>query len=123
MAVGRSLGVELPDLTTLSWIQIRTALQAQPLSLASTLGVGEREAFALALEMADPLVVIDDGKARRIGRLLGLRMSGSIGVLARGVREGIIFSLSPLLDQLDSLGFRLSTEARTAALRLVGEGF
>ena len=73
--------------------------------------------------MADPLVVMDDGRARRIGRLLGLRMTGSIGVLARSVREGIICRLSPLLDQLESLGFTLSTEARAAALSLVGEGF
>jgi uncharacterized protein len=68
------------------------------------------------------LRIIDDGKARRIGRLHGLTMTGTVGVLARAKREGLIPQLAPVLNQLERLGFRLSTEARAAALELVGEG-
>ncbi|MGH8068092.1 MAG: DUF3368 domain-containing protein [Candidatus Entotheonellia bacterium] len=49
-------------------------------------------------------------------------MTGTVGVLARAKREGLIPQLTPLLNQLERLGFRLSTETRAAALELVGEG-
>jgi predicted nucleic acid-binding protein len=87
------------------------------------LGVGERQVLALAMGIANSLVILDDGRARRIGRLLGLRMTGTVGILARGTREGLIPRLLPMLDRLESLGFRLSREVKAAALRLVGEGF
>ena len=102
---------------------MRSPIQAQPLSLATALGIGERQVLALAIGVANSLVILDDGRARRIGRTLGLKMTGTVGILARGTREGLIPRLLPMLDCLESLGFRLSSEAKAAALRLVGEGF
>ena len=123
LSTGRSLGVELPDLASLAWLEVRRSDQMQPLPLATMLGIGERQVLALALEMANSLVILDDGRARRIGRLLGLKMTGTVGILARGMREGLIPQLLPMLERLESLGFRLSTEVKAVALRLVGEGF
>ena len=68
-----------------------------------------------------PLHVLDDGHARRFGRLLGLRMTGTVGVLARATRDGLVPRLAPLLDRLAALGFRLSAQAQAMALTLVGE--
>jgi predicted nucleic acid-binding protein len=65
---------------------------------------------------------MDDGRARRIGRLFGLTMTGTVGILARAKCEGLIPQLPPLLAQLEVLGFRLSVEAKATVLRLVGEG-
>jgi len=48
-------------------------------------------------------------------------MTGTVGVLARPTRAGLVPSLAPLLDRLDALGFRLSAQARATALGLVGE--
>ena len=90
-------------------------------SLATTLGLGEQAVLSLALEVSDAMVLMDDGRARRVGQRLGIRMTGTVGVLVRAMREGIISQLSPVLDQLAELGFRLSGEARTIALRAVGE--
>ena len=95
---------------------------ARPFVLATTLGDGEREALALAVETPNSLLIMDDGRARRIGRLLGLTMTGTVGILARAKREGLIPQLAPMLEQLEHLGFRLSAEAKATALRLVGEG-
>ena len=67
------------------------------------------------------LLLLDDGHARRFGRLLGLRMTGTVGVLARATREGLVPRLAPLLDRLAALGFRLSAQAQAMALTLVGE--
>ncbi|MBI3326640.1 MAG: DUF3368 domain-containing protein [Nitrospinae bacterium] len=122
LAVGRSLGVELPVPATLRWLHVRAPVPAQTLRLATTLGLGEREVLALALEIPGSLVLMDDGKGRRVGLLLSLTMTGTVGVLARATREGLMPQLAPMLDRLAGLGFRLSVEAKEAALRLVGEG-
>jgi uncharacterized protein len=95
LSTGRLLGVDLPDLTALAWLHVGQPAQAQPLSLATTLGIGERQVLALALEIADSLVIMDDGRGRRIGRLFGLKMTDTVGILARGVREGRIAHLRP----------------------------
>jgi uncharacterized protein len=123
LAVGLSLGVALPVPATLPWLRVRAPAPAQTVRLATTLGRGEREVLALALEIPDALVLMDDGQARRVGRLLGLTVTGTVGILARATREGLLPPLAPMLDRLAALGFRLSAEARATALRLVGEGW
>lgn len=47
--------------------------------LSSTLGRGEAEAIALALDL--DLVLLDDLKARKAARRLGVRVMGTLGVL------------------------------------------
>jgi predicted nucleic acid-binding protein len=122
LTVGRSIGVNLPDIAGLCWIHMCAPTQARPFVLATALGNGEREALAFAAETPTSLPIMDDGRARRIGRLLGLTMTGTVGILARAKREGLIPQLAPMLGQLEYLSFRLSGEAKTAALKLVGEG-
>ncbi len=120
-SAGRELGIPLPDPTTIDWLQETVPTGDITLSLATTLGAGEREVFSLALEESDAMVLMDDGRARRIGQRLGIRLTGTVGVLVRATREGIISPLSPMLDQLAELGFRLSGEARSIALGHVWE--
>jgi len=60
----------------------------------------QKAAFAMtdgAVEIANPLrlcpsdrIVLDDKKARRIARDLGLRPIGTVGVVVRAKREGIV---------------------------------
>src|SRR5215471_3446854 len=119
LAAGAARGVALPVLPEVAWLQVQAPSATQVWRVASTLGAGERE--ALALETPTALLLLDDGHARRFGRLLGLRMTGTVGVLARATREGLVPRLAPLLDRLASLGFRLSAQARAMALTLVGE--
>jgi predicted nucleic acid-binding protein len=121
LADGRALGVVLPVLEQVPWVQVQAPVAIQAWQVASTLGAGEREAMALAVVTPNALLLLDDGHARRFGRLLGLRMTGTVGVLARATREGLAPRLAPLLNCLDALGFRLSAQARAMALRLVEE--
>ena len=52
---------------------------------------------------------------------LGVRVIGTIGVLLRAKQEGVIPSLTPLLDALESGGFHLSEALRREAFRLALE--
>ena len=68
------------------------------------------------------LKVLDDRLARRLARTLDIPLTGTLGVLLDGKRAGLVDNLTPLIDQLQSLGFRLAPHTRRAVLELAGEG-
>lgn len=71
------------------------------------LGRGEAEAIALAYT-SGVTILVDDLKARKAARTLGCQMSGTIGVLAKMERIGLISSAYAEMQKLKKLGFRIS---------------
>jgi len=118
---GRARGFPLPAIETLSWARLKTPRETALLGLATDLGPGEREALALALEAPGTLALLDDRLARRYAAHLGIPHIGTLGVLLRANRAGLIASVAPVLDQLERLRFRMDSATRTAVLRLSGE--
>lgn len=90
-------------------------------ALKTQLDEGEASVIALAMEIGDVLVVLDDKKARRVARQLGLKVTGTIGLLVRAKRLGLVDAIEPLLSALERAGFRMSRALRQEALRLAGE--
>jgi predicted nucleic acid-binding protein len=88
---------------------------------SSTLGAGEREAIALAIELSARWLVLDDQPARRLAVSRGLSVTGTVGLLLAAKRSQLIDAVAPLLDALDEAGFRLSEAVRHAALHEAGE--
>jgi uncharacterized protein len=106
----------------LPWMTVRAAQdRALVQSLRMDLGSGEAEAIALAIEVGAARTVLDDKKARRVARELGVTVTGTVGVLLRAKQRGIIPALRPLLDDLQGMGFRVSNSLREQALRQAGE--
>lgn len=103
------------------WLRIEAP---QDSSLIKTLDIlldaGEAEAIALAYEK-QWRVVLDDLRARGVARRLDLKVIGTLGLLIRAKREGLVPSLKPLLEELDSVGFYLGEELKVEALRGVSE--
>jgi predicted nucleic acid-binding protein len=66
-------------------------------------------------------VVLDDQLARQIAGTLGLRLTGTLGILLDAKKRGLINEVAPLLDQLQNLRFRLASQTRAAVLKLAGE--
>jgi predicted nucleic acid-binding protein len=50
LAVGKSFGIEVPEVDRLEWITIRRPVSAATLPLVTDLGPGESQVLALALE-------------------------------------------------------------------------
>jgi predicted nucleic acid-binding protein len=69
----------------------------------------------------DPLVILDDAAARAYAQTLGIRLTGTLGVLVKAKQSGLIAAIRPNLDQLDTLGFYLGTHVRAKILGLAGE--
>ena len=73
------------------------------------LGRGESEVIALAYE-TNCRALIDDLKARKVAEDLGLSISGSIGVLLKAEKLGLIESAFKKAQELKDKGFYVSNE-------------
>ena len=100
---------------------VRRPRGEQAVRLITDLGPGESEVLMLGLELPDAVLILDDGLARRVAESLELRFTGTLGLLLDAKRLGLIPAVSPLLDQLQELRFRLATHTRRAVLELAGE--
>jgi predicted nucleic acid-binding protein len=104
------------------WIKEQSL--AQPLAsqiLAARIGAGEREAIALALELQANLLVIDDLAARRLAQSLKITIIGSLGLLVRAKERGLISSVRPLMEAMQSEEFRISDSVFAGILAAAGE--
>jgi len=104
------------------FIEITPAPQIPPEVKAVTLrlGVGEKQAIALAYELKAPLV-IDDRLGRSAARRLGLAIIGLAGVLIQAKEAGLIPAVLPLLEEIRRRGYWLSDELLDVAARFAGE--
>jgi predicted nucleic acid-binding protein len=119
--VGRLRGEDAPDVTEYDWIEVRSVRVPDVIKLITDLGPGEAQVLALALEMPDSLVILDDGFARAVAGAQNIRLTGTAGVLLRAKQEGHIERVTPVLDQLLQLGFWLSEATRAAIVTLAEE--
>ena len=121
LAEGRRRGLELPIPEQLPWAEMRAPSSEQVVRLVADLGPGETGVLLLALECADPVVILDDALARRHAEILGISLTGTLGILLDAKRRGLVPAVSPLIDDLQRLGFRLSDRTRRAVLRMAQE--
>jgi len=118
---GLALGVSLPRLEHLPWVDIVDPVSRALLPLASGLGAGEIQVIALSRETPDHLALLDDRRARRFADLLGVVYTGTLGVLLKARSTDLVGPLAPICDALTRQGFRLSPDTRRGMLDLAGE--
>jgi predicted nucleic acid-binding protein len=107
--------------TLLPWLTVETpADQALVTALKMLVDDGEAEAITLAHEQ-ERRIILDDRRARSVARGLGVTIIGTVGILVRAKRLGLITSLKALLDELEAHEFYISEGLKAEALRLVNE--
>ena len=82
---------------------------------------GESSAIALALEVPNCTLILDDFKARKIAQNLGLSFTGTIGIIIKAKLNGTIPSIKPYLEKIKETNFRISAEIELQALKEAGE--
>jgi predicted nucleic acid-binding protein len=107
----------LPD-----WVEIVSVLDHYRQQILETqIDKGESSAIALALETPNSTVILDDYKARKIAKQLGINFTGTIGVIIKAKLNGIITSIKPILQKINQTNFRLSIEIQLLALKQANE--
>lgn len=82
---------------------------------------GEASAIALALEVGNCSIILDDDQGRRLAQRLKLDVTGTLGVLLRCKEVGLIQTVSPFINQLRAIGFRMSETLVQLVLRQADE--
>jgi len=90
-----------------------------PSFLRNSLDIGEASVIQLALDENIQTVCIDESVGRRIARLNGLTLTGSIGVLIRAKHGGIDFSMQEAIHRMQFHGIYLSQKVIDFALKQV----
>lgn len=116
-AVRDEFGAQLPE-----WVIIRDPEdEFKQRMLLLHVDKGEASAIALALEIPGCSVILDERKGRNLALALELKVTGTLGVLVKAKRTGLIPSLRPWLSRFRDAGFRYSADVETAVLRAAGE--
>jgi predicted nucleic acid-binding protein len=89
--------------------------------LEASLDKGEASAIAFALEQTDCLLIIDDYKGRKYAEQLGIKITGTLGILIDAKLSGYIESVKPMLDKIKKTDFRLTAELEKKTIEKANE--
>ena len=82
--------IRVPDLRTLSWVTSVADVAESSLPMLFELDRGEKQTIALASNHPDSTVIIDERLARSVAEYLGMRVTGTLGVLVKAKTLGLI---------------------------------
>ncbi len=115
--IATEFGETLPD-----WVKIKKVTDTYKQQLLELqLDKGESSAIALALEIPESTIILDDIKARKIASRLGINYTGTIGVIIKAKLKGIIPSIKPIIEKIKQTDFRISVEIELQALKEANE--
>jgi predicted nucleic acid-binding protein len=92
-----------------------------PVPVPRGLSQADREVLALAMERRPHAVVIDDRTASRFAARAGLKVVGTLGVVAGARRLGLVEAARPLLGRLLAMGFHARRDLVDGILEDLGE--
>jgi predicted nucleic acid-binding protein len=85
------------------------------------LDAGETAVIQLALDLAAKLVAMDEWKGRRAALALDLAVTGSLGLLGKAKKLGLVPSVRSLVERATATGVRYHPAVIAAVLRELGE--
>lgn len=105
-----------------SWFEIQEPIDKNFQALIEkSVDKGEASAIALAVELGNCLLIIDDLKGRKFANKLGLIITGTMGVIVDSKFAGIISSVKPILLKIKETNFRISKNVELLVLKQAGE--
>lgn len=111
--VAEEFGYVLPD-----WIRIEDVKDKKYQEFLETqIDWGEASAVALAKEMEDPVLLLDDLKARKLAVKLNLKVTGTLGVIHKAKQIGVVENVKPIIEKLLATNFRISENIIEELLR------
>ena len=115
--IAREFGDELPK-----WIKIQDVTDKKYQEFLETqVDRGEASAISLAKEFVDPLLLLDDLKARKLAKRLNLKYTGTLGIIHKAKQMSMIDKVKPLIDLLLKTNFRISDKIIDEILTLNNE--
>lgn len=101
------------------WLRVQPSPQLDTAAALARLDPGERAAIALALSVAADVLLIDDRAGVAAARAHGLAAIGTLGLLQRAARRGLL-DLPAALARLVATNFRIRQDLLDALLAEAG---
>lgn len=114
--------IAVPDLRKLDWVVPVAAPATIPASpMLFELDLGERETLLLAMAENADLVLLDERLGRNLAEYLGLRVTGTLGVLLKAKQQGLIPSFIGCAETMRLQGIYYSQALIRRLASQVGE--
>lgn len=104
--VNNEFGNQLPNWIILSHVKDKFKLA----EIGSKLDKGEASSIALALEIPNSTLIIDEVKGRSVAKNLNIEIIGTIGIIILAGKKGIVNDVISVVLKLVNNGFRLSNK-------------
>ena len=78
-------------------------------------------AIALALEIKDCLLIIDEKKGRKLAKELKIKIIGTLKTILLAKQKGVITSVKSIIEQLENHNFRFAKNISEEILIEAGE--
>lgn len=92
------------------WLTFQSLTSDLPIMVTSVLDTGEAAVIQLALDEGIGQVCIDELKERRMALAVGLKVTGTLGLLGKAKREGVISDVRPFLERALQAGIHYHPE-------------
>jgi hypothetical protein len=112
--------INVPDLKTFPWIQIVPSPSA-PDPRFFALDAGERDTLSVALERKADWVLIDERLGRNLAEYYGLAVVGTLGMLLKAKKSGLLPAFLPEVRKLQDFGFCYQENLVQRLAELAGE--
>ncbi len=115
-------GVGKEEFRSAGFLTKRTEKVSLSRLLENTLDLGETAVIQTAMDLGIDTVCIDEAVGRRIARLHGLKLTGSVGILIAAKNTGMKISVRESILRMRYAGIWLSDRVASHALNLSNEG-
>jgi predicted nucleic acid-binding protein len=118
---GGSQNFAVAEFQRATWLEKQTSPVDISAFLLNSLDLGEASVIQLALNQNIRTVCIDESVGRRVARLNGLALTGSIGILLRAKQKDPSLLIAPAIENMLNRNIRLSQTVINFALKQAKE--
>jgi predicted nucleic acid-binding protein len=113
--------IRLPELRNFDWLTIVTSTAINSTSLLLALDKGEKHTLDMAQKYHADWVLIDEKFGRNMAEYLGLRVTGTLGILLKAKQQGMITSFKESITSMQNQGIYYHPNLIKKLLTQIGE--
>ena len=118
---GGTSRIGIKEFERATWFRVLEIQDPMKVKLLHELDRGEAEVIVLAQEQGIQTVCIDEKVARMHARVLGLTVIGTLGVLLRAKKQGLLSEIRPHLEKIRKAGIYIQQGIIEGILLEAGE--
>jgi predicted nucleic acid-binding protein len=113
--------ISVPILRDFDWITLVASTQVSQPGLLLELDKGEKHTLDMAKKYRADWVFIDEKIGRNMAEYLGLRVTGTLGILLKAKQQGLIASFKECVTTMQNQGIYYHPDLLKKLLNQVGE--